>query len=55
MQRQIGAAGFSAEIRDSADGGYHRVVIPVDGAPQAERLILRLKEQGFEGFLVFGE
>lgn len=55
MQRQIGAAGFSAEIRDAADGGYHRVVIPVDGAPEAERLILRLKEEGFEGFLVFGE
>jgi tetratricopeptide (TPR) repeat protein len=53
MQRRMGEAGFTAEISDSADGSYHRVVVPVDGAREAERLILRLKEQGFEGFLVF--
>ncbi|NBB91225.1 MAG: hypothetical protein GVY23_08480 [Spirochaetes bacterium] len=55
MRREIASAGFSAEIVDGPDGEFHRVIIDVPEGSDPQRLLIRLKEEGFEGFLVFGE
>ena len=55
MRREIASAGFSAEIVDAPDGEFHRVIIDVPEGSDPQRLLIRLKEEGFEGFLVFGE
>jgi cell division protein FtsN len=55
MVRDLKAAGFAAEIRDATLHGktFHRVVIgPPMSWEEAEKMMLRLKEAGFEGFLL---
>ncbi|MBN1686143.1 MAG: SPOR domain-containing protein [Spirochaetales bacterium] len=53
--KDLQAEGFSAEIRERAVGEtvYHRVLIPDIEADEVERVILELKEKGFEGFRVY--
>lgn len=58
MVRDIEAIGFSAEISavETESGTFYRVIISVPegtDAAGAQEIILRLKEAGFEGFLVF--
>lgn len=60
MVRDLREAGFSgAEVRERTVGGtkYYQVVVPVDRArstrSDAQQLVVELKEQGFEGFLLF--
>ncbi|MFP4011447.1 MAG: SPOR domain-containing protein, partial [Spirochaetaceae bacterium] len=55
MRREMERIGFDAEIRKGPDGRFHRVIIPVAEATEAQELLVRLKEQGFEGFLLFDE
>lgn len=55
MRREMSSAGFAAEIVDSPDGEFHRVIIAVPEGTDPQRLLIRLKEEGFEGFLVFDE
>lgn len=55
MRRRLVDLGFGAEIVDSEDDVFHRVVIPVDRGTEPQRLLLTLKEEGVEGFLVFDE
>ncbi len=53
MRREISSAGFTAEIVDAPGGEFHRVIIAVPEGTDPQRLLIRLKEEGFEGFLVF--
>lgn len=58
MVRDIGALGFSASIRpvETESGRFYRVVIPVpEGTTvlEAQDRIVKLKEEGVEGFLLF--
>ena len=56
MVRDLKARGFTAEILEKRLGGnlYYRVVIgPAMSAEQAQTLMVRLKQSGFEGFLLF--
>lgn len=57
MVRDIEALGFAATIRavETNTGTFYRVVIPIQDPDEAETqdVIVRLKEQGIEGFLVF--
>jgi cell division protein FtsN len=56
MVRDLKGAGFAAEIQEKKLNGnvYYRVVIgPAVLPSDAESLMLRLKEAGFEGFLLF--
>ena len=55
MRVRLVDLGFGAEIVDSDDGAFHRVVIPVGADTEPQRLLLSLKEEGVEGFLVFDE
>lgn len=51
MKRDLEALGFTVEIVESAEG-FFRVVIPVaEGTSQ--NTVIRLKEHGYEGFLLF--
>jgi hypothetical protein len=54
MQREAVRLGLEAKVFDSSEGSFHRVIIPVEDREAARRIILELKENGFEGFLVFG-
>jgi cell division protein FtsN len=53
--KDLKAAGFSAEIRERTIGDtvYYRVIIPDIGSDDVEKVILELKEKGFEGFRVY--
>lgn len=54
MARDVGELGFSVSIRsrDRNDGTHYQVLVsPGDATPQ--NTVLRLKEHGLEGFLVF--
>ncbi len=58
MVRDIEDLGFSAGIRpvQTESGTFYRVVIPVDedsSVADAQEMIVRMKEQGMEGFLLF--
>lgn len=56
MARDLRELGFPADVRSRvvADTTFHQVVIGVDGDPErANTTIMRLKERGIEGFLVF--
>jgi len=56
MVRDLKGAGFAAEILEKDLDGrvFYRVVIgPAMAAEEAQRLMLRLKVAGFEGFLLF--
>lgn len=56
MARDLRELGFSADVRSRvvAETTFHQVVIAVDGDPdRANTTIMRLKERGIEGFLVF--
>lgn len=58
MVRDIGDIGFSAIVSpvETESGTFYRVLIPVEegaGVADAQSVIVRLKEEGFEGFLVF--
>lgn len=53
MRREMSSAGFTAEIVDAPDSEFHRVIIAVPEGTDPQRLLIRLKEEGFEGFLVF--
>ncbi|MFP4372829.1 MAG: SPOR domain-containing protein [Spirochaetaceae bacterium] len=55
MRRETASAGFSAEIVDSEDGEFYRVIIPLPEGTDPQQLVVSLKEEGFEGFLVFDE
>ncbi len=55
MRREMSSAGFRAEIVDTPAGDFHRVIIAVPEGSDPQRLLIRLKEEGFEGFLVFDE
>ncbi|MEX2442252.1 MAG: SPOR domain-containing protein [Alkalispirochaeta sp.] len=58
MAQDIRRLGFTAEVRDVEVNGetFFRVVVPLpDGATaeSAQETVVRLKEEGIEGFLVF--
>lgn len=58
MVRDMGNLGFEAEISptETDTGTFYRVIIPVgegDTHDKAQELVIRLKEEGVEGFLVF--
>ena len=56
MARDLRELGFSADVRSRVVGDttFHQVVIGIDGDPdRANTTIMRLKERGIEGFLVF--
>jgi cell division septation protein DedD len=55
MRREMSSAGFTADIVDAPGGEFHRVIIAVPEGSDPQRLLIRLKEEGFEGFLVFDE
>lgn len=55
MRREMASAGFTAEIVDAPGSEFHRVIIAVPEGSDPQRLLIRLKEEGFEGFLVFDE
>jgi cell division septation protein DedD len=55
MRREMSSAGFTAEIVDAPGSEFHRVIIAVPEGSDPQRLLIRLKEEGFEGFLVFDE
>jgi tetratricopeptide (TPR) repeat protein len=58
MVRDLKALGFAAEVVQKEIGGqlYHRVVVgSAQPLEQAQLLLGRLKEKGYEGVLIFGE
>jgi cell division septation protein DedD len=55
LARDLGARGFEARVVEKPLGGirYYRVVVGPEQTPQeAQTLILRLKDAGYEGFLL---
>lgn len=60
MRDEIREEGIPAQVREVLLGErrYYRVVVPTDGpvpAAEAQELVVRLKELGVEGFLLFAE
>lgn len=58
MVKDIEAAGYDAVIRTVEISGntFFRVLVDVSGSPQdVQEYVVRLKERGIEGFLVFDE
>lgn len=60
MRDEIREEGIPAQVREVELQGrrYYRVVVPTNGAvppPEAQELVVRLKELGIEGFLLFAE
>ena len=54
MARDVGNLGFTVSIRERERSGrlYHQVLV-FPGEATAQNTVVRLKEHGFEGFLVF--
>ena len=54
MLADIRELGFSASLRsvEREDGTYYRVIVPIAANQDPQELIVALKEQGVEGFLV---
>ena len=54
MLADIRDLGFSAALRsvEREDGTYYRVIVPIAADQDPQELIVALKEQGVEGFLV---
>ena len=54
MLADIRDLGFSASLRsvEREDGTYYRVIVPIAADQDPQELIVALKEQGVEGFLV---
>lgn len=55
MVEELEKYGFSAEIQEAEVGGttYHRVVVPVGTDDTAQKIMIRLKERGYEGYQVY--
>jgi cell division protein FtsN len=58
MVRDLKASGFETEIMEKQIGGtlYYRVVIgPLMTVDKAQAVLMKLKDAGFEGVLLFPE
>jgi cell division protein FtsN len=56
MVRDLKARGFAADVQTARVGEhlYYRVLVgPPQPIPEAQALLVRLKEAGFEGMLYF--
>ncbi len=56
MADELKEKGFSAVITEKVTEGnrYHKVIVPVPANSDPQKIIIRLKENGYEGFLLSG-
>ncbi len=54
MARDLGTLGFTAIVQESTQG-FFRVLVPVSDQPAIQNIVVRLKERGYEGFLLFAD
>lgn len=55
MAAELEKKGFSAQVEEKTVNGtkYHQVIVPVPEDLRAQDILLRLKEEGFEGYPVY--
>ncbi|MFO7848522.1 MAG: tetratricopeptide repeat protein [Spirochaetia bacterium] len=55
MAAELEKKGFSAQVEEKTVNGtkYHQVIVPVPEDLRAQNIMLRLKEEGFEGYPVY--
>lgn len=54
MARDLTSLGFTAEILETPEG-YFKVFVPTEEQESVQEVVVRLKEHGYEGFLLFSD